>query len=255
VDINSNTIEEGIKSKCIDWGTLDLEEGVKDADLVIIATLVATIAPIAGKIAPYLKPGCIVTDVGSTKQEIINNVAGFLPPEVNYVPGHPMAGGETQGLAGADAFLFKNAVYILTPLADSDHKAVEVLEKIIGQLGARVLKLLPSDHDVKVAAVSHLPHVLAAALINGVSYLEEKQGGVYQLAAGGFKDLTRIAASQPEMWCDILLHNGANVLDAIALFRRALDDIEKAISQKERETILAFFSKARAERHKATCIR
>ncbi|KJS82969.1 MAG: hypothetical protein JM58_13630 [Peptococcaceae bacterium BICA1-8] len=250
VDINSNTIEIGLETQCIDWGTRDLQEGVKAADLVIIATFVSSISTVFSEIAPHLKAGCIITDVGSTKKEVIKKVATLLPNGIHYIPGHPMAGSETHGITGADSYLFENAVYILTPLPETCSKSVQLLEELISFIGARILKLSAYEHDLKVAAVSHLPHVIAASLVNGVGLLEEEQGGVFKLAAGGFRDLTRIADSQPEMWCDILLHNGQSVLETIGLFRSALDDIEKAIYHQKREDILSFFRKAQQERNK-----
>jgi len=252
VDINPNTIEIGLDTQCIDWGTRGLREGVKDADLVIVATFVSSIAKVISEIAPHLKSGCIITDVGSTKKEVINKVTTLLPSGIHYVPGHPMAGSETHGITGADSYLFENAVYILTPLPETCSVSVQLLEELISLVGARILKLSPNEHDLKVAAVSHLPHVIAASLVNGVSLLEEEQGGVFKLAAGGFRDLTRIADSQPEMWCDILLHNGQSVLETIGLFRSALDNIEEAIYYRKREDILKFFGKAQTERSKVT---
>lgn len=250
VDIDSNTIQIGIETKCIDWGTLDIRQGVKDADLVVISTLVSSITKIAEEIAPYLKPGCIVTDVGSTKEEITGIVNDLLPITIHYVPGHPMAGSEAKGIIGADAYLFENAVYILTPVLTTNDHALLIIKELIESMGARVLNLSPYEHDLKVAAISHLPHVVAAALVNAVSLLEEEQGEIFKLSAGGFRDLTRIAGSQPEMWRDIFLQNRQGVLQSLSFFRQALDKIEKAIRQEDMEDIYEFLMKAKNERSK-----
>lgn len=250
VDINYPTIQIGIETKCIDWGTLDVVEGVGDADMVIICTLTSSIKRIAQNISAHLKPGSLVTDVGSTKELIANNLYEILPEKVYYVPGHPMAGSEAKGIEGADSYLFENAAYILTPTPQTNQKALNTLKGIITAIGAKVLELSPQEHDLKVAAISHMPHVIASALVNGVSYLEEDNKGVFQLSAGGFRDLTRIADSQPEMWQDIFMQNKEGVLHSIGYFQRALDKIKQAIIDQDKNEILNFLQKSTSERQK-----
>ncbi|HHX51286.1 MAG TPA: prephenate dehydrogenase, partial [Clostridia bacterium] len=229
VDVKEDTIRLGLETAAIDRGTVDLAEGVRDADLVIIATLVGTIPGLLRKAAPFLQEGCIVTDVGSTKEKIAGIVTGLLPPEVHYVGGHPMAGSEAHGLQGADSYLFENAVYILTPLPSTKPQALMTVEKLVRSVGARVMLLSPREHDQMVASVSHLPHIVAAALVNTVGYLEQEKPGLFSLAAGGFRDATRIAGSQPGMWRDIFLDNRPVLLPLIKSYRHALEEIQESI--------------------------
>lgn len=250
VDINSRTIQVGIETKSIDWGTKSLEEGVKDADLIIIATLVSSICPVVSEIIPYLKEGCIITDVGSIKEQICTTLEKALPPNVYYVGGHPMAGSEAKGIAGADSYLFENAVYILTPTSQTNQNALNMVQELIEATGARIIYLSPPEHDLMVAGISHLPHVLAAALVNSIGLLENEKPGILKLAAGGFRDVTRIADSQPEMWQDIFLENRNAVLETIKVFKQALEDIEQAISNEEKRKIYDFLTEAQTRRRK-----
>ncbi|MFZ7101918.1 MAG: prephenate dehydrogenase/arogenate dehydrogenase family protein [Peptococcaceae bacterium] len=250
VDICPDTLQLAMEMKCIDQGTTNLVEGVKNADLVVVATLTAEITSVCEKIKNNLQPGCIITDVGSTKKEISDELYQILPAHTEYIPGHPMAGSESKGLKGADPYLFENAVYILTPRSLIKTPNVSILEELIKAMGGRVLFLTPEEHDIKVAAISHLPHLLASTLVYGVSHMEEAYGEIFKLAAGGFRDLTRIADSQPEMWCDIFRQNRQGVLQALAYFHEAIRQIEKAVEDKDAADILNFLQKAKDERAK-----
>lgn len=246
VDIQETTIKAAIETKSIDWGTSEAVEAVKDADVVFLATFITDIPRIAQEIAPHLKSGAIVTDVGSTKKIVVEKVIDVLPEAVYYIGGHPMAGSESKGIVGADSYLFENAAYILTPIESTNKQALVKIRELIQGIGARVLELSPQEHDYMVAAISHLPHIVAAALVNTIGEVEEsQQGRIFQLAAGGFRDVTRITDSQPLMWKEIFLQNKDSVLGLIKLFRESLDQLEAAISEENSQKILQNMTNAK----------
>ncbi len=222
-------------------------EGVSGADLVIIATPVSATIPVLTQIMPHLSPGVVVTDVGSTKAGIVRGAESILPPGVNFIGGHPMAGSEQGGVKGADPYLFENAFYIITPTDKTPTAALEAGRKLAGGVGGKVIEMTPERHDQAVAAVSHLPHMLAAALVN-TALLTPDSEGVLPLAAGGFRDTTRIAASSPWMWRDIFIANKTQLLAMIRRFRGEFDLLERAIEQENEEVILARLESARAVR-------
>jgi prephenate dehydrogenase len=198
-------------------------------------------------ILPFLAPGAVVTDVGSTKSEIVATAESLLPPGINFVGGHPMAGSEQNGVKGADPYLFENAFYLLTPTGKTKPEALEKIRRLAAGVGAKVVEMAPERHDLAVAAVSHLPHVLAASLVNTVARMPESES-IMPIAAGGFRDTTRIAASSPQMWRDILMTNRDQVLKMIRNFRLEVDIIEKAIEKGDEESILSHLTDARAAR-------
>lgn len=248
IDLNEDIIQEAIKRKVIDWGTTEISEGVKDADLVFLAVPVASVILTGQRIKALLKPGAIVTDVGSTKEHIVKNLEQVYNPANPFVGGHPMAGSEKWGLYGANELLFENAAYVLTPTENTSFSALDKVRSIIVELGAHVILLNPIEHDQKVAAVSHLPHLLASALVNTVGELEDSQGGYFSLAAGGFRDTTRIAASQSKMWCDILQQNSNSLLPLIKSFKITLQEMEQSIKKKESDKLVNLLSLACARR-------
>lgn len=250
VDLALDTIDEAVCRKAIDWGTVQIGEGVRTADLVILATPVSAMLTTVYKLLPYLKEGAILTDVGSTKTQIVEIMAEILPPAVHFIGGHPMAGSEKGGLAGASELLFENAAYVLTPLPRTDFQAIDGLRDILDSLGAQIIILSPAEHDRKVAAVSHLPHLIASALVNTVGSLEEEEQGYFTLAAGGFRDTTRIAASQSGLWCDILLGNRQALLPLLEEFLGALQEFEKVLLTKDAGRLTALLNTARLWREK-----
>lgn len=248
VDINQETLDTGVLIKAIDWGTTQIAQGVRDADVVFLATLVKTMPGLLEEAIPFLKPGTIVTDVGSTKSRLVSRLLQLLPPDIFYVGGHPMAGAETRGIDGADPYLFENAVYVLTPVPETDQKALSSLTELLQAIGARVLYLSPADHDAIVAAVSHLPHMVAAALVNAVARREEEVPGTFQLAAGGFRDVTRIAESAPDMWQDIFLDNKEALLPMLRIYRETLAELEQAVAGGNREQLNCLLRGAQEKR-------
>jgi prephenate dehydrogenase len=245
IDIDENILIKGKKNGVIDCYTLSIKDGVKDADIIIIASSINKIIKIAEEIIPFMKSGSIITDVGSVKGTIVSTIEKMLPEDKYYVPGHPMAGSEKKGIEGADTYLFENAAYILTPTPNTNKQALEIIKKLISDLGARPLIMGPKEHDLQVAAVSHLPHIIAASLVNSIGGLKEKFPQLLLLAAGGFRDTTRIASSQPEMWKDICLCNKEAILQVIGNYEKKLNIFKRAILEENIDLLLELFSQAR----------
>lgn len=229
VDIEEDSLDQGIELGIIDKKNTSLIEGVKDADVVIISTLASSVIKVIKQISPFLKKGAVVTDTASTKANISLEIGTSLPSGVYYIGGHPMAGSEKQGVLGADPYLLENAVYVLTPESSTNQVALKKIETLVNLVGAKILYLPAKEHDEKVAAISHLPHLVASTLMNTVGKLESNQQGFFKLAAGGFRDVTRIADSHPLMWRDIFRENKEQVLSLIDSFKDSLEEIEQAI--------------------------
>lgn len=250
LDLREEIIREAISKEAIDWGTVNIKEGVERADLIFIATPVAAIGRVTQEILPFLKEGAIITDVGSTKEKIVLLMNEILPTKVHFIGGHPMAGSEKCGLDGANALLFENAAYILTPTPQTNKEVMDTVKSLIESLGAKVILLSPSEHDQKVAAVSHLPHLLASTLVYTVGDLETLDPGYFTLSAGGFRDTTRIAASQSEMWRDIFLQNRQALLSSLNKFKHFLREFEETILCENHQELLILLEKSRQWREK-----
>lgn len=239
IDIKEEIISKGISLKSIDWGTCSIEEGVKDADVVFIAASLSETAALAGRILPFLKPGAIITDTGSTKFKISQEIMDIVKSrdDVFYIGGHPMAGSEKSGIDAADPYLFENAVYVISE-SNGDHKARETIISLVKKTGARILLLNPREHDMMVASVSHLPHLLAGALVNTVGEVEKDYQDVFKIAAGGFRDVTRIADSQPELWKDIFLSNKESLLKVLEIYKEQIGELEKYILSDNEDKLI-----------------
>ena len=217
------TLKRAVRSKAIDKGTLDLGECVKDSDLVILAVPVTEMKNIITLISPHLKKGCIVTDIASTKQEVVKIAEQILPKEIFFVGTHPMAGSEKRGVDFATANLFKDSVLIVTPTTKTNKKCLNKVNRFWCELGARVVSLSPKKHDEVIASVSHLPHAIAVSLMNAVNVSELK------FAAGGFKDVTRIAESSEIIWRGIFASNSKEIVKKINIFIEELNEFKKAL--------------------------
>lgn len=248
VDIDRANLELAMELEAVHDGTTDTGKAVPDADLVVVATPVGLTAGIIKTIAPMLKKGCIVTDVGSTKAAVVEEVDRIMPAGTHFVGGHPMTGAETAGVAGADRYLFENAVYVVTPSRATDSGALQKIKEMIGALGAKVIELNPSEHDLMVAAVSHLPHLVATALVNTVGKIQEDHEGLLMLAAGGFRDTTRVASGNPLMWKDICLTNKESILLVLDEFARVLQNTRRLVEECDDTCLQEEFEKARALR-------
>jgi prephenate dehydrogenase len=221
-------IEKAIARGAIDEGTINLENGIKEADLIIIATPVKTIVDLLPRINPFIKKGCIVTDTGSTKGQIVETADKILSKDVYFVGGHPIAGSEKYGIDSADPHLFQDKTYILTPTKDTNLLALKKIFLLIKIINAKRLILDPLEHDRIVGAVSHLPQIMAVSLTNMIGELgqQENNDNYFKAIGEGFKDMTRIASSPYKMWEDICETNQENILEMIQEFRNYLRIIE-----------------------------
>ena len=224
-------------------------QAVKDADLVILCIPVGACGPVAQEIADYLKPGAIVSDVGSVKGAVVREMAPYLPQRVHFVPAHPVAGTEHSGPDSGFAELFINRWCILTPPDGTDPKAVEKLRAFWAALGARVEIMTPDHHDLVLAITSHLPHLIAYTIVGTADELEGvTQSEVLKFSAGGFRDFTRIAASDPTMWRDVFLTNKDAVLEMLGTFTEDLSKLTRAIRRGDGEALFEHFTRTRAIR-------
>lgn len=242
------TLEQGLALGLIDEGTQDLAAAVRGADLVFVATPVAAMEAVFQALAPGLAEQAIVTDGGSVKQAVIEAArAGLGRHAARFVPGHPIAGKERSGVEAADPDLYEQHRVILTPLADGDPQAFAQVAAMWRAVGAEVLEMTPDHHDQVLAETSHLPHLLAFSLVDTLA----RQGNsleIFRYAAGGFRDFTRIASSDPVMWHDIFCKNQQAVLDALALFRDGIDRFRDAIAARDSEAMMGIMTCANAAR-------
>lgn len=224
-------------------------EAVEGADLVILCVPVGAMESVAAEIAPHLAPGATVSDVGSVKRAVIDAVAPRLPAGVHFVPGHPLAGTEHSGPASGFASLFDNRWCLLTPLPDADPDAVEALAGFWQALGARVDTMEPGHHDLVLAATSHVPHLIAYTMVGVADHLRQvTETEVVNYSAAGFRDFTRIAASDPTMWRDVFLNNRDATLDILGRFTEELFALQRAIRLGDGERLHAYFTRTRAIR-------
>lgn len=245
-DQSEEAIKEALKRGVIDEGGSELAPFIQEADYIFLAVPVGSVAPLLKKIEKIsLKPGCIISDVGSTKGKIAQ--AGRLLTEkgVSFIGGHPMAGSHRSGVKTAHSLLFENAYYILTPLPETPLADVQRLSNLLEiATGAKLVIMNPDHHDRIVGAISHLPHVIAAGLINQVGGYNENNEWFLRLAAGGFRDLTRLAASDPIMWRDILLNNRESLLPLLDDWIKEMKQVRQKIIAKDQRWITRFFSDA-----------
>ncbi|MBY8915934.1 prephenate/arogenate dehydrogenase family protein [Nitratireductor rhodophyticola] len=227
----------------------DAAEAVRDADLVIVSVPVGASGAVAKVIAAGLKPGAIVTDVGSTKASVIAQMQPHLPDSVHFIPGHPIAGTEDSGPDAGFADLFEGRWCILTPLPDTDVDALARLSAFWEGCGAMVDRMDPEHHDMVLAIVSHLPHIIAYNIVGTADDLEAvTKSEVIKYSASGFRDFTRLAASDPTMWRDVCLHNSDAILEMLARFSEDLSALQRAIRWGDGEKLFEMFTRTRAIR-------
>jgi cyclohexadieny/prephenate dehydrogenase len=221
-------------------------DAARDADLVILCAPVGANAEIAKEIAPALKQGAIVTDVGSVKAAVVRDVKPHMPPGVHLIPGHPVAGTEQSGPLSGFAELFANRWCILTPLPDSDPAQVARLEAFWHACGSNVEQMSPEHHDIVLAITSHLPHLIAYNIVATAADVEDVTNSeVIKFSAGGFRDFTRIAASDPIMWRDIFLTNKDAVLEMLGRFSEDLSVLQRAIRWGDGDALFNLFTRSR----------
>lgn len=224
-------------------------EAARDADLVILCVPVGAMGPVMAELAPALKPGATVSDVGSVKGSVIEAVRPALPAGVHFIPGHPLAGTEHSGPASGFASLFDNRWCVLTPLPGSDPGAVAALEAFWKSLGANVEVMDAEHHDLVLAVTSHVPHLIAYTMVGVADDLSRvTESEVIKYSAAGFRDFTRIAASDPTMWRDVFLNNKEATLDILGRFTEELFALQRAIRLGDGEHLWAYFTRTRAIR-------
>ena len=240
------TLDTALELGLADSVTLDAREAVEDADLVVICAPMGAYKAIAADIASGLKPGCIVTDVGSVKHSVIEDVAPHLPDGVHLVPAHPVAGTEHSGPQAGFADLFQGRWCILTPAEGTDPDAVDQVSALWRSAGMLIEFMDAERHDIVLAVTSHIPHLIAYTIVGTATDLEESlKDDVIKFSAGGFRDFTRIAASDPVMWRDIFLVNKDAVLDILARFAEDLTALRRAIRHDEGDHLYKVFERTR----------
>lgn len=226
-----------------------LEEAVTDADLIVMCVPVGAMDSVAQSIAPFLKTDAIVSDVGSVKTSVMESVKPHLPDTAHFIPGHPIAGTEKSGPEAGFASLFRDRWCILTPADDAEQAALETLTDFWTVIGSTVEIMSPERHDRVLAITSHLPHLIAYNIVGTAADLESvTEGEVVKFSAGGFRDFTRIAASDPIMWRDVFLNNKTAVLEMLGRFNEDLAALQRAIRWGEGEQLQKFFERTRGIR-------
>ena len=226
--------------------TMDAREAAREADLVILCTPVGAVGAITELIKGDLKSGAIVTDVGSVKQSVVQQMKPHIPDDVHLVAGHPVAGTEYSGPDAGFASLFENRWCILTPEADTDSQAIGRLQRFWKACGSNVEIMDPKQHDLVLAITSHLPHLIAYNIVGTAADLETvTERDVIKFSAGGFRDFTRIAASDPTMWRDVFIHNKDAVLETLGRFSEDLSALQRSIRWGDGEALFDLFSRTR----------
>jgi prephenate dehydrogenase len=245
---NPNNLARARELGVIDAQAADAAQAVRDANLVLLATPVAQTAQILGAIAPSLGPRTLVTDAGSTKRDVVAAARSALGARVaQFIPGHPIAGAEHSGVGAANADLFRGKRIVLTPLDENAPADVATVEAAWTACGACVSRMTPDAHDAVFAAVSHLPHLLAFALVHEVAG-RDNAAQLFDYAAGGFRDFTRIASSHPEMWRDICLANRDALLAECARYQGKLDALRVLLERGDGVQLEQLFAESRTAR-------
>lgn len=229
----------------VDSVTVDIESGVAGADLVVVAVPVLKIGETIKKAASGLTSPCIITDVGSVKKAIIDECEAALPNGITYVPGHPIAGTENSGVESAMANLYNERVCILTPTSNTPQADIGKIREMWQEAGSRVVIMDAATHDRLLAAISHLPHMIAYTLVNTVAAAGEKNIDFLKYSAGGFRDFTRIASSSPEMWTDVCAMNKDNIIGMIENFQRQLETLKRLMAKDDFKGVKANFEDAK----------
>ena len=246
---SNSTLERAIELGLVDSVKDNLKDAVNNSDLVILATPLSTFRELVEEMSPFLKKGCIITDTGSAKLTVIEDLKDILPNGVEFVPGHPIAGTEESGPDAGFAELFDNRWCILTPTEDNSSNAVDLVKDFWESIGSKVEIMDPMHHDKVLAITSHIPHLIAFNIVgtaNNLANVTEKE--VVKYSAGGFRDFTRIAASDPKMWSDIFTYNSDAVLEMLDLFSNDLAKLKAAVIKKDSNLLFSNFEKTREVR-------
>ena len=246
---SQKTLDVALERNLVERVEIDIVKSVEDADLVILATPLSSFKKIIFEVSHNLKPGCIVTDTGSSKLKVIEELSNVIPMGVSFIPGHPIAGTELSGPEAGFAELFDDRWCVLTPTEDTNKDALNSIRFFWEELGSKVEIMNPEHHDRVLAITSHIPHLIAYNIVgtaNDLANVTNKE--VVKYSAGGFRDFTRIAASDPKMWRDIFLYNDEAVLEMLSFFSKDLMKLKKAIEEKDSDLLQTFFENTREVR-------
>lgn len=246
-DLDQENLAQALKLGIIDHACTGAEE-LSSADLIFLATPVLAMPDALTTIAPYLKPGAILTDGGSVKGAVIAALTPLLPNNLHYVPGHPISGTERSGATAAFASLYHKKRCILTPSPQTDPQALAIVTTLWQAVGCEVMIMDAEKHDRILAAISHLPHMVAYALVNAVGAYDRYEENILLYSAGGFRDFTRIASSDPTMWRDIAVTNRDALLEMIERFEVDLDQLKEAIRTSDAPALHAYFLRSKLNR-------
>lgn len=250
VDKNHDYLNYALDNNLVDAGYDYYDSYLSSCDAIIFGTPVGAMGRIAEEIAPYLRPDTIVSDVGSVKQSVIDAVSEKLPYPDMFVPAHPIAGAETSGPQAGFETMFNDRWLIITPTEETNLKAIEKVTGLWENCGANIDFMEPRHHDLVLAITSHLPHLIAYSIVGtATNVAEDLQREVIKYSAGGFRDFTRIAGSDPTMWRDIFIENKESVLDVLQRFHEDLSELQKAIRLNKSEFLFDHFTETRKIRN------
>jgi len=250
-DAQETVLAEAKNLGLADTYSSDVAEAVADADLIILAVPVGAMASVGAAMASGLKAGAVISDVGSVKASVVKALSPVLPDNVHLIPGHPVAGTEQSGPDAGFASLFDDRWVILTPPEGADQSKQDALSAFWTKLGSRVEIMTPEHHDLVLAITSHVPHLIAYNIVGTASDLEEvTRSEVIKYSAGGFRDFTRIAASDPTMWRDVFLNNKDAVLEMLGRFSEDLTALQRAIRWGDGDALFELFARTRGIRRR-----
>lgn len=248
---NAANLKKAQEKNIIDSGSTDLKTAVTGSDLIVICTPVGVLVKRVREMIPFLQDGCIITDAGSVKGPLVEEIDALVPDTVHYVGAHPIAGGEQSGLEAANADLLTGAKCIITPSANTQAEALQRVTAFWTEVGMETISMDAHEHDTVFGALSHLPHVVAYALMNTVANVKtESHGDILSMSGGGLKDITRIASSDPVMWRDICLKNKLPIVTLINQFQNELENIKTLIEQDQAKALQETFANANVHRGK-----
>ena len=238
-------LEKALELGVVDRYLRDPVEAVKGADVVFLATPVKTLATVTEELLPGLKPGAIITDGGSVKGAVVEAIEPLLPEGIHFVPGHPIAGTEKSGAEAAFPTLYRGKRCILTPTENTDKQALELVEKMWQTVGSEVVQMSLEKHDRVLAAISHLPHMVAYSLVNAVGSYDHYEENILEYSASGFRDFTRIASSDPTMWRDIAETNREGLLEMMEQFETFFAELKADVAEGSGEKLFEFFLRSK----------
>lgn len=242
------SMDAAMERGAVDMASADIAAVVRDADIVFLSTPVLQIVPMVKQLLPFLKPGAILTDAGSTKQYVWNGLKDILPKGIYYIAGHPMTGKEKSGVQAADKDLFVNKCYVIVEDTGAPKEALDKVLALLRLTGANLTTLDIAKHDRCASVISHVPHVTAAALVTLLNRSAGDMDSCLKLAGGGFKDTTRIASSNSDMWADICMTNPEAIVHNLRDLQQVLGEVIDSIEQRDRQAIYDYFAAAKQRR-------